>query len=390
MDDALTSQRAQRLPLYIGGMMGPFGTIVILPMFPELRESFNASSAAVSWGFTIYLLPFAAVLLVSGTLGERWGRRRTVRGTYVLFAVASVGCALAPNLWIFLAARALMGVANAFITPLLVAGLAEVVAPALFGRAVGVYSSFQAAGGALAPIIGGLTADTNWRWAFVGTAAMAAVLALVPPQGEPADAADAKARPSFSALLTKQMIILGVGVMAAAAGPIGINVLVGVTARDDLDLTGREAGVLLLAGPVMAMLTGPLWGRLLDRVGARTAGLAAVTGATVIAGLLGFADTPTTLAVLSAVSGALIGFVAVVFQALASTIVPDNRGGALSFILAFRFFGHGVGPVIWIPVLEQNVLLAFLGAASLGIITIATFFAAVEPRRTEPQSRQDR
>ena len=389
MDDALTSQRAQRLPLYIGGMMGPFGTIVILPMFPELRESFNASSAAVSWGFTIYLLPFAAVLLVSGTLGERWGRRRTVRGTYVLFTVASVGCALAPNLWIFLAARALMGVANAFITPLLVAGLAEVVAPALFGRAVGVYSSFQAAGGALAPIIGGLAADTNWRWAFVGTATMAAVLAFVPPQGEPADPADAKARPSFRALLTKQMIILGVGVMAAAAGPIGINVLVGVTARDDLDLTGREAGVLLLAGPVMAMLTGPLWGRLLDRVGARTAGLAAVTGATVIAGLLGFADTPTSLAVLSAVSGALIGFVAVVFQALASTIVPDNRGGALSFILAFRFFGHGVGPVIWIPVLEQNVLLAFLGAASLGIITIATFLAVIEPRRTDLQSRPD-
>ena len=80
VDNALTAQRAQRLPLYIGGMMGPFGTIVILPMFPELRESFNASSATVSWGFTIYLLPFAAVLLVSGTLGERWGRRRTVRG----------------------------------------------------------------------------------------------------------------------------------------------------------------------------------------------------------------------------------------------------------------------------------------------------------------------
>ena len=124
MDNTLTAQRAQRLPLYIGGMMGPFGTIVILPMFPELRESFNASSATVSWGFTIYLLPFAAVLLVSGTLGERWGRRRTVRGTYVLFAAASVVCALAPNLWVFLAARAVMGVANAFITPLLVAGLA--------------------------------------------------------------------------------------------------------------------------------------------------------------------------------------------------------------------------------------------------------------------------
>jgi MFS family permease len=384
VDGDPTSQRRQRLPLYLGGLMGPFGTIVILPMFPELRESFDASSAAVSWGFTIYMLPFAAVLLVSGTLGERWGRRRTVRGTYVLYAVASVGCALAPNLWVFLGARALMGVANAFITPLLVAGLAEIVAPELFGRAVGVYSSFQAAGGALAPIIGGLAADSNWRWAFVGTATMAVVLAMVPPQGDPGTAADAATRPRFRVLLTKPMIVLGVGVMAAAAGPIGINVLVGVTARDDLDLSGRQAGLLLLGGPVMAMLTGPLWGRLLDRFGARIAGLTATTAATIVAGLLGFAGTPTSLAILSAVSGALIGFVAVVFQAVASTIVPGNRGGALSFILAFRFFGHGIGPVIWIPVLEQDVLAAFLGAASLGIITIGTFFAVIEPRRSTP------
>ena len=382
VDAASTSHRWQRLPLYLGGLMGPFGTIVILPMFPELRETFDASSAAVSWGFTIYLLPFAAALLVSGTLGERWGRRRTVRGTYLLYAAASIGCVLAPNLGVFLAARALQGVANAFITPLLVAGLAEVVAPALFGRAVGIYSSFQAAGGALAPVIGGIAADVNWRWAFVGTAMMAAVLAMFPPQGEPVDPAESTNRPSFRELLTKPLVVLGLGVMAAAAGPIGINVLVGVTARDDLDLSGQQAGFLLLGGPVLAMLTGPLWGRLLDRFGARVAGLAAASAATVVAALLGFADTPLTLAVLSAVSGALVGFVAVVFQALASTMVPDNRGGALSFILAFRFFGHGIGPVIWIPVLEQNVLPAFLGAASLGIITIAAFSAVIEPRRS--------
>jgi ACDE family multidrug resistance protein len=374
--------RWQRLPLYLGGLMGPFGTIVILPMFPELRESFDASSAAVSWGFTIYLLPFAAVLLVSGTLGERWGRRRTVRGTYLLYAIASAGCALAPNLWMFLGARAVQGVANAFITPLLVAGLAEVVAPELFGRAVGVYSSFQAAGGALAPVIGGLAADTNWRWAFVGTGLMATVLATVPPQGKPVADVGAASRPSFRELLTRPMIILGVGVLAAAAGPIGINVLVGVTARDDLGLTGGEAGLVLLAGPVMAMLTGPLWGRLVDRFGPRTSGLASASAATVVAALLAFADTPVTLAIMSGISGALIGFVAVVIQALASTIVPGNRGGALSFILAFRFFGHGIGPVLWIPVLERSVQRAFFGAASLGIITLVAFFIVIEPRRS--------
>ena len=85
-----------RLPLYVGGFMGPFGTIVIIPMFPELREEFGASSATVSLAYSLYLIPFAVLLLVSGTLGERWGRRRTVRGTYLLYGVTSVLAALAP------------------------------------------------------------------------------------------------------------------------------------------------------------------------------------------------------------------------------------------------------------------------------------------------------
>lgn len=384
---AADNNRWQRLPLYLGGLMGPFGTVVILPMFPELRESFGVSSAAMSWGFTIYMFPFAIALLVSGTLGERWGRRRTVRGTYILYAVASGGCALAPNLGVFLVARALQGVANAFITPLLIAGLADIVAPALFGRAVGVYSSFQAAGGVFGPIIGGIAADANWRWAFIGTGLLASVLATMPPTGDPAARTADTPGPSIRVLCTRPMVILGVGVMAAAAGPIGINVLVGITARDDLGLTGGQAGLVLLAGPVMAMLTGPVWGRLVDRFGARSSGLASAAAATIIAALLAFADTPVRLAIMSGVSGALIGFVAVVFQALATTIVPGNRGGALSFVLAFRFFGHGIGPVLWIPVLERSVRPAFFGAASLGIITLVAFFVAIDATGSTHRAR---
>lgn len=374
----------QRLPLYLGGLMGPFGTVVILPMFPELRDSFDASSAAVSWGFTIYLLPFAAMLLISGTLGERWGRSRTVRGTYLVYVVASIVCALAPNLQVFLLGRALQGVANAFITPLLVAGLAEIVAPERFGRAVGVYSSFQAVGGGLAPVLGGIAADFNWRWAFVGTAVVALLLAAVPPEGEPRR--DAKP-PSFTPLLTRRMLTLGVGVFAAAAGPIGIAVLVGVAARDELGLSGSSAGLLLLAGPTVAMLAGPIWGRLLDLWGPRLAGLISAAAVTLVASGLAFADTPASLAIISGIVGGLIGFVVVVIQGLSTTVVPDNRGGALSFVLSFRFFGHGIGPVIWIPVLESNAEAAFLGASSLGIITIVAFWRAAgtpKPQRPAP------
>lgn len=353
--------------------MGPFGTIVIVPMLPELRESFGASSSAVSWGFTIYLLPFAVMLLVSGTLGERWGRRRTVRGTYLVYAAASLVCALAPNLGWFLAGRALQGLANAFITPLLVAGLAEVVSPDRFGRAVGMYSSFQAVGGGLAPVLGGLAADVDWRWAFVGTAAMALVLSFAPPTGEPRSGVQP---PSLAPLLTRRMIGFGVGVFAAAAGPIGIAVLVGVAARDVLDLSGTAAGLLLLAGPAAAMLAGPLWGRLLDAWGPRRAGFVSVGSVTAASAALAFAGTPVTLAAVSALTGALAAFVVVVVQGMSTTIAPDNRGGTLSFVLSFRFLGHGVGPVVWIPVLEFDVELAFLGASALGLVTLAAFSLA--------------
>ena len=158
--------REFRLSFYVGGFMGPFGATVILPMFPELRDGFNVSSQTIGWGFTAYLLPFALLLLVSGTLGERWGRQRTVRATYLLYTLASVLCAVSPNITMFLFARSLQGVATAFITPLLLSGLAEMVPPERFGRQVGIYSSFQALGVGLAPIVGGIAADTLWEAAF--------------------------------------------------------------------------------------------------------------------------------------------------------------------------------------------------------------------------------
>ena len=105
--------------------MGPFGATLVLPMFPELRTTFTTSTEVIGWAFTEYLLPFAILLLISGTLGERWGRKRTVRGTYLLYAIASLLCALAPSLELFLIGRSLHGIANALITPLLLSRLAE-------------------------------------------------------------------------------------------------------------------------------------------------------------------------------------------------------------------------------------------------------------------------
>ena len=172
------------LPLYLGGFLGPFGTMMVISIYPELRETFDASTQAVNWAFSGYMIPFALLLTVSGTIGERYGRKRVIRTTFVIYAIASVLCVVAPSLPIFIIGRLLQGGANAFFTPLLIAGLSEVIHPSRLGRAVGVYTSFQAIGGAAAPFAGGVAAAFNWRIAFAAIAIVGLVLATRAPEGE--------------------------------------------------------------------------------------------------------------------------------------------------------------------------------------------------------------
>jgi MFS transporter, ACDE family, multidrug resistance protein len=121
------------------------------------------------------------------------------------------------------------------------------------------------------------------------------------------------------------------------------------------------------------MVTGPLWGRLLDRWGTRRAGIVAASGAAILVAVMAGADRPLSLGVTWALAGAFVGFVVVVLQTAAATSAPDNRGGALSFMLAFRFLGHGIGPVLWIAVVERSAPAAFLASAALGVVTLAVF-----------------
>ncbi|MGB5755527.1 MAG: MFS transporter, partial [Acidimicrobiales bacterium] len=144
MSEAPSVIGLRALPYYLGGLLGPFGTLVIIPMLPELRERFGVDSATISWGFSAYLFPMAALLLVSGTIGERFGRRRVLQVSLAAYCVASVLVSVAPTLPLFLAARATQGVANAFFTPLLIAGLADITPEQRLGRQIGIYTSFQA------------------------------------------------------------------------------------------------------------------------------------------------------------------------------------------------------------------------------------------------------
>ena len=139
------------LPLYIGGFLGPFGGGVVAVLVPQLRDAFDATTAGVAATIPAYLVPFAVLQLVSGTIGERLGRRRVVRTAYIVYAVLSLLAALAPNLGVFLGLRALQGRRTRSSRRCCSPGLADEVPPRQIGRAVGTFAAVQTAAVALAP-----------------------------------------------------------------------------------------------------------------------------------------------------------------------------------------------------------------------------------------------
>lgn len=360
--------------------MGPFGTMLILPMFPELRREFEASSEAVAWGLSAYMLPMAALLLVSGTIGERYGRSRALRVSLGCYAVASLATAAAPTLAMFLVGRGLQGACNAFFTPLLLASLADLTPPGELGAKVGIYSSLQAAGGALGPFLGGVAADTSWRMAYLGTALLAlGLIVLLPSQPRLSDAPRVDIRP----LLTRRMLIIGFSAFCFAAGPYAGSVLIGLKARDLLGLAASDAGLIIFAGSAAGFVMGPVWGRLADRFGPARSGAAATLLSAASLAALSLPDHWLPLvAVWVVVGGASVGVITALGN-LAATAVTANRSGALSLSMAFRFTGHALGPVFWVPVFSRSAAWAFGGASLLGCVAALLF---VRLSRTTPQT----
>ncbi len=380
MEGRGTTGEWRRVLLYFGGMMGPLGTFVMLPMIPELRSTFSVTTGQIGWALWCYLVPFAGLLLVSGTIADRWGRARVLRPAVALYAVATLGCAIAPTYVWFLVARVAQGSMNAFITPLLLAMLTETAPTGRVGRVVGRYAAFQALGQLSAPMLGGIGADTNWRLAYVATAAAGALIALLLPKAstpdEPATSSTPISPPQLRTLMRRSTLLVAATAMLAALGPVGARILVALSGRDVIGLTGSQVGALLFAGGVAGMAAAPLWGIVLDRLGGRRAATIAIVTCSALVALLPVAQSTWLLACVWFVAGAATQATVVSFQSLASIAAPDNRAGALSFTLSLRFSGHAIGSIVWLPVFAVSPTAAYLASAAVGGLAVVAVLAS--------------
>ena len=213
---------------------------------------------------TLYFVPYAAIQLVSGTIGERFGRAQATRIAFVVYAVASLAAALAGSLAPFLAARAVQGSANAFTSPLVLAGLADATPRPQLGRAVGTFAAVQTAGMVFAPLIGGLAGAVDYRLAFVAAALVAFVLALVRVPARRGASAEV---PRLRSALTPRTGWLAGSAFLAFLGLAGFGVVLALFAGDEFGLGPEERGVILAGFGVAGVVVGRPAGGLVDRLG---------------------------------------------------------------------------------------------------------------------------
>ena len=159
---------------------------------PTLVRDLRADMSQLQWVVDAYTLVFAGLLLLAGTLGDRYGRRRTLLGGLAVFGAASAAAAFAAGVDQLVIARAVMGAGAAFIMPATLSLLTSVFTDARErAMAIGIWAATAGVGVALGPVVGGVLLDHFWWGAVfivnvpIVVAAMVGAWILVPESRNP-------------------------------------------------------------------------------------------------------------------------------------------------------------------------------------------------------------
>jgi EmrB/QacA subfamily drug resistance transporter len=155
------------LVVSIGLFMVVLDNLVVTVALPSIHRDLGASMQTLEWTVNAYVLSYAVLLMTGAALGDRFGRRRMFVIGILLFTVASAGSALAPNMGVLIATRALQGVGGAIVTPLTLTLLASTFEEEKRGLAIGVWSGISGIAVALGPLFGGAVIQiSSWHWIF--------------------------------------------------------------------------------------------------------------------------------------------------------------------------------------------------------------------------------
>src|ERR1041384_7362025 len=156
------------LATVLGSSLAFIDATVVNIALPAIGRDLESDAAGLQWTINGYALSLAALVLLGGSLGDRYGRRRIflIGGTW--FAIASLLCGFAPTVETLVAARVLQGIGGALLTPGALAILEASFTREDRSMAIGAWSGLGGVGGAIGPFLGGWLVEAgSWRFIFL-------------------------------------------------------------------------------------------------------------------------------------------------------------------------------------------------------------------------------
>src|SRR5579862_3671802 len=205
----------------LGSGMAALDATVVGIALPAIGRNFHSGVASVQWVVDAYTLTLAGLLLLGGTLGDSYGRRKVFQIGIVWFAVASLLCGLAPDAAVLIAARALQGVGGALLTPGSLAILQASFAQEDRSAAIGAWSGLGGVATAVGPFLGGwLISAVSWRLIFFINLPVAVAVIVIAIRHVPESRAPGPAQPldaAGAATISLALAGLTYGLIAASA-----------------------------------------------------------------------------------------------------------------------------------------------------------------------------
>jgi predicted MFS family arabinose efflux permease len=383
----LRPRAAGLVALLVAEAMNLLDTTIVQVAGPAVHADLGGATSDVQWFGAAYTLAFAVLLITGGRLGDIVGRRRLFRVGVVVFALASVLCALAPPAAAVIAFRVLQGAAAAAVVPQTLGLIRAMFTDAALARALGAIGPVMGLAAVCGPLAGGaLVEAVSWRAVFLVNVPLAAVvLALAASLPE-----DRAPRPPRLDLPGTALVGAGTALAASTlffAATTGLTLAVVLAAQLGSGASALDAGLTVLpwsaAAGVSSLVAGtvlvPRWGARVMPVGLAVLLLGAL-GA-VLACSAG--DRVAVLGALAA-AGAGQGLFAVPFFGTAlGRVRPAETGSAAGLLNAVQQLGGTLGTaVLGSVVLGAGVPGAFLAGAGLLLLTAPACLVMLRPGRS--------
>jgi len=344
------------LPIYLGAMLTPMGGVGILTLLPVIARDWAISIQWMTLAVTVYMVPFVVFQLFTGPIAMIFDTRKTLLFGFGMYALGGFLSAWAPNLEFMVGFRFIQGFGAAFIAPIIMALIGEMVDPKKMGRSMGILGVMYTCGVTMGPLISGfLEVRLGWPWFFFFLTALASTIGIFygVVHRSPAEAQKGSGRFTDAFLLLKKSYSFAdVRFLSFAAfflfiAFIGLMTFMAEHLKAAYALPSDKIGLILSTTGFLGMLVSPFAGILGDKLGRKRVaylGAAFMVSALFALTLLDYSYESYLLVFALYGAGAATCWTSL--NTLAVQMIPDLRKPVVSVYNCVKFSGYAVAPVI--------------------------------------------